>query len=652
MTENTTKNMTLSKILGVFLSMSVALVLGCSKSGDGDHEGTTGGPVTPPGKPVLNNADPALNNGGTIIGNGGDNTLLTFTLYGLKGFDYWNQATNSLRSKYSQCADHLNSTENSDNRLTEVEWMSLLLERCGSEPLPRIKYFSSIDYALNVTKLFLAETLECETPKLCGRSWQSFPQDNKIYLSPSKWGQLSEREKIRDALLAFDSLVQNPQKELINEELEEKIYQLVFRVDFSMDIFRNFIDERGMKILDEGAQAFTQEKMISQMSLAMDCIRLVEKRFPSQLDVKAISLDNGDSDFRSSPNRAIIKFSFEPKRLDWGTYSSRYAVRTTEKKLLLGRSVSLQKCYNSVVSKGLKIPLLDALELNLPIPSSLLEVPVAGQSELNFEFINIAFKALDYLVQDQRKVAQRYERCLSDSPVVGHHICLPPILPKSSVDQVLDIFPLIQVQDVDQRLCTNEIQNCSEEDSVTAINQPSVRKIIIHRSKWKNLDPVAKIRLALHETLGISGLETNDYHISSFFAPLIYTEGFQVDFLADQLRTFLNARKIIPLDVGDYFEATQFQERAILLMDCLNLVELRFPGRLNIGMVSMKSGGYDSKFEIIEDVQGKLGLTYLSRDRMVPKFAELFDLGTRTLYLLENTTLQQCYNKVVALGLR
>lgn len=48
-----------------------------------------------------------------------------------------------------------------------------------------------------------------------------------------------------------------------------------------------------------------------------------------------------------------------------------------------------------------------------------------------------------------------------------------------------------------------------------AVNFPTETRIDVNRNQWMTLDPSSKVRLAFHEYLGIAGIETNVYSVSS-----------------------------------------------------------------------------------------------------------------------------------------
>ncbi|MBL7669039.1 MAG: hypothetical protein JNM39_01015 [Bdellovibrionaceae bacterium] len=445
------------------------------------------------------------------------------------------------------------------------------------------------------------------------------------------------------------------QRSLITTKLVFEIFSRVFEVDFSIDTFRNFIDARSIRTIDDGSQVYTQEKIVEQMSLAIDCIQLVEKRFPGQLGLTEISLIEGASSIWGNQ----IRYSYSRPEFDAIVISvfhsfSKYPfdeVALNMRRLILGRNSNLQKCYNSMVSQGLKNPLI---ELDYRDFVNLTEVPLkppmSGDSELTLEFINIAFKSLDYVLRDQSKAWLNYKKCQNqNAPQVN---CAKPIVFENMIQNMSRDFSLIQVRETDARLCTTDAPQCAKEESLTAINIPDEKLIIISKEKWRASDVNTKIKLALHEVFGIFGLEVNDYHTSAHFAPLVYIEEFNIEFLADEFRQFLIKKNLFPLYVGDFYDHLQFQNRAILLMDCINLVEERFPGRLNIGVVSLRSEHSWSGLMIESNLIFRVLNLYSRFSRLSPKFSHLENLGTEGLYIDENTTLQQCYNKVVALGLK
>ena len=136
---------------------------------------------------------------------------------------------------------------------------------------------------------------------------------------------------------------------------------------------------------------------------------------------------------------------------------------------------------------------------------------------------------------------------------------------------------------------------------------------------------------------------------------MIYIEQFNLDFAADDLRDFLISKKIFSNYVGDYYDQLDFIDRAELLKDCINLVESRFPGRLDIGVVSLRGKDrYNPEYlSIAED--GLLSLFEINVydfDDLIPEQSFIYNYSRKELAISKGTTLQQCYNKVVANGLK
>ncbi len=605
----------------------------------------------------------AQTEGGTIVGNGGDDVPMRFTLHALKSFDYWNQKKKVQYEAYSSCLKALRDSDDKANPWTEEEWQVLKFEKCGQEPLPRVGFFEKANVTLKSTKLFLSEKIECKSSSLCGTSWQSFPEERKLYLSPAAWSALSDLDKIRESLLAYLSLMEPFAEGTPDQNLVAEIQRKVFQVDFSMDTFREFVELRKMRIIEEGSATMSQPELIAHMSMAMDCIRLVEKRFPNQVDIAEISLVEmggsftyhpGESNSYLSPGvgSARVDFGYEMFVVDGesANFRRQYGIRTTPKKLFLGRTSTLQKCYNSVVALGLKNPLLNE---SPPVPpqKTQLQLPTTGSSDLSIDFVNISLKSLEYIISQQEEVDARYRRCIQEVRPADPKDCSPPLISVEQLVKLKEIFPAIVIQETDQKLCATDRPDCTDPESLTLINIPSESKIILNRQKWSALDTETKIRLALHEIFGLAGLEANEYSLSARFAPLVHTEVFHVDFMADELRSFLLGRNIFIRFIGDSYDQNQFQERATTLMDCLTLVEQRFPQRLDLGMISLRKEDKYSEFKIAKNATEKI-LNIDAYYELAPDYTHLFNLGKHVLYLDELTSLQQCYNKVVALGLK
>lgn len=84
------------------------------------------------------------------------------------------------------------------------------------------------------------------------------------------------------------------------------------------------------------------------------------------------------------------------------------------------------------------------------------------------------------------------------------------------LERLKNIAKQVRIKAVNYKLCENDNdQKCPSEDGFVAKNYPKKMLIVVNSDKWRLLDPKQKSRIALHEYLGIMGLERGTYGISS-----------------------------------------------------------------------------------------------------------------------------------------
>lgn len=87
---------------------------------------------------------------------------------------------------------------------------------------------------------------------------------------------------------------------------------------------------------------------------------------------------------------------------------------------------------------------------------------------------------------------------------------------KINMEQLMKAVEVVDVFAVDYKLCANENdKNCPDEEGFVAKNYPLMSEIHIDVDKWLKLSNEEKTLVALHEYLGILGVEESNYHVSS-----------------------------------------------------------------------------------------------------------------------------------------
>ncbi|OFZ79681.1 MAG: hypothetical protein A2583_06700 [Bdellovibrionales bacterium RIFOXYD1_FULL_53_11] len=72
-----------------------------------------------------------------------------------------------------------------------------------------------------------------------------------------------------------------------------------------------------------------------------------------------------------------------------------------------------------------------------------------------------------------------------------------------------------KVYAVEKKLCPENIPVCTFDESLVAKNHPEQMIIFINIKKWKNISAIIKTRIAIHEYLGIIGIEKSKYQLSA-----------------------------------------------------------------------------------------------------------------------------------------
>ena len=73
----------------------------------------------------------------------------------------------------------------------------------------------------------------------------------------------------------------------------------------------------------------------------------------------------------------------------------------------------------------------------------------------------------------------------------------------------------IRVISVPFNLCPDDHSSCSFSSSFTAKNFPALKLIIVNAFKWNTVDQGTRMSIAIHEVLGLAGVETGTYGYSS-----------------------------------------------------------------------------------------------------------------------------------------
>jgi hypothetical protein len=533
----------------------------------------------------------------------------------------------------------------------------------------------ALDKALLEVRVYSVNTKLCENGNddcsfQDSLASKAYPRENKIYINSEKWAALNQEQKVIEALMGYLAFISdeemNGRLETLFKMMKQEVYEQLFVVDYMVDHFMDFLIKRGIKVRSIGQ--YDQEKFKQTANLAMECLLLAEKRFPGRVDLEAISLENEYHEFTD-----IFEPYFIVNQVRIGYYNDHINGEYL-KKINIGRNANLQKCYNVITLKGLS-EIASVAETDIETDSYKLP---KNMDRFNFELARVANKAIPFVLENHM-VFTVTKPCGE----AGAN-CVSALFSKDDIEAIKTSYLKTSLSFTNKRLCAQDGEDCIE---VTAINNPKNNSIVVNKKRWGRLETEEKVQVIIHEYFGIAGLEVNNYYYSSQITPLVYLESFHFNFYSSDARDFIDEKNLKVRYAGGHMDQKSFNSQLGTVLDCLKLVDSRFPGKLAIEAISLVSekwlgdnrycDKYDiglrgwcfSAFEQHNDIYSPeylpgvyLPEAYAGKDRSSAVTVNHSWLGTLTdhaddhtlltLYVGGKATLQQCYNQVVSKGLK